>query len=223
MCDPLTIGSIAASAGGAYMNSREEAANARRAAQARQEASAAEFARQQGFQAQGQEAFSGALDTFQPGAQGEALNRAQTGRTAALQGAVKDQGEYAPAPASTPGANSEIARAVGKASRGARADAGRKARLGGWQDVNQKNATTLGRTGDRLGGIRNAASGSFGLLPFEQEVGARNARKPSSGIGDLLQLGGKAGMLAGFTGAFDPSPVPLWKQNPMDFWAPGGI
>lgn len=207
MCDPVTLAVLAAStamsAGGSFLNNKEETANQNRALEARKNAAEVERIRQKKFEDETTPLFTSELTNLSPDAQNAALATAQQERTGKTQAAVTTANEYAaPASGAPQVVNSEIGRRVGQALRGQTAEAGNLAKLNAWQDLDFANRLGLNATNRNLGTLNNFSANSLQLLPYEQEVAARNAYKPPSGFGDLLKLGGSALGLASGVGAF---------------------
>ena len=200
MCDPVVLGSMAVSAIGSGISAMEQNKLVEKGNAASQAAYQAELQRQKGFQAEAQPILADA--TKAQGAEqslGDLLG-AQNSRQQAMTGAIEQAPQYAP----PSGANEEIVRQVSKAAGEARDNAMRAGALGGWGDMGFAQALGMQGVNRNMAGIADQAGGSVRLLPMEQEAARFNAtRKGTSGLGDLLQLAGKGGMLIGATG-FNP-------------------
>lgn len=206
MCNPVLAAGMAASAAGSYINGQQQNASAKRGFDAQEDAYKDEIARQHGYQADAGTQFADALQTFRPGVQGQSLASAQQARNNTVQSNITAPASGTTTPGSAPAmVKGEVARKSAQAMSGARAGGTASANLGGWSDLDFGNNVAIGRAGQRISAIGDAAGGSSRLLPLDMRSAATNSYQPPSPLGDLLQLGGQGASLYGMYGSGGPS------------------
>lgn len=208
MCDPVSIGvalgATALSAGGQMIQQKEADANAQRAVNAANSAADAERIRQQKYQGRAADVFDDSVDTQSAVTQKEQLEAEKTKRAEETMSNVAQSTNYTPSSASAPKVvTSEIGRRIAEAVAKGNESATNRGNLSAWNNMKTNNSINLADASANLGLINNLSQGSVALLPLEQRVAAKNSQKKSSGIGELLQLGGTALGLAGGLGAFN--------------------
>lgn len=225
MCDPLTIGSLALSAAGTAYNTNQQAKNAARAVNARNEAAQVELARQQQYQDEAGATFADTLGIFGPADQRQGTVRAEGRRVAASDAALSAAKEYkAPVSGSAPKIVSDTYERKGADARTeARDAAARGARLQAPGDLMFNNRVGLNAGARGLGTVNDFSGRSAALLPFEQQAAAQNSQKAIGPFGDILKLAGSAGSLYGATGGgVNGLFAPQTLANPRVF-APNGV
>lgn len=218
MCDPITLGAMALSAGGSLVNSSEQNATQGRMIAARNRATQEELARQRAFQAQSGKTFNKQMVAFDPHKQESDLQAAQ--------GAATDQFK-ANAPIDVGGissgngpqvVNSAADKSVADAfGRGTAQDAA-LGQLTGWNQRALNNNLGLNNTGRNLDLTSDFAKTSAAVNRLEQDADYRNAYQPNSGIGDIMKFAGSVGAYEGgqgktlggmfkpfFSSSFDPT------------------
>jgi hypothetical protein len=206
MCNPAAAAQVAAmviAAGGAYMNSKEQSKNLAAQQRARQQASAAELARQKNFQRENQDTLAKTLQPFEAENQTQARQEAVDDRTQASERAVEGTPAVdIPISGSAPNiVQSSMADSLAKAMDRARDYGRRSADLRAFGDLFGGNTINVARAGDRIGTVNSMARSSANLSGYEMGAAAHNAMRPPSGVGDALQIGGAALGAAG-GGAF---------------------
>lgn len=218
MCDPVTLGSAAVGAAGSLISSNEAQSSARAQADARNRATMAEVERQKAYGDQSRGEFDKSMTAFAPGAQ-------DTSRAAATSGIGDILTGQAPTAAQVGGITTANAPAVVGATETARlGDVFKRAAqnntnlatLKGY-DQNQFNTNLqIGQQGRNIDTIGDFSKVSSGVSKTEQDAAFNNAKKPSSGIGELLSFAGNVGAnqagkgnirLPAFTGSMAPATI----------------
>lgn len=200
MCDPLTIASTAAAAGGSLINASES--NASRTAQinARNAATQRELERQRAYQATSGKIFDESMGNFSPEAQAKALNDAQTSTADAFKGnAPIDVGSVSSGNGPAVVKTAEDQSIASAFSRGSAKDAA-LGKLAGWDQRAFGNNIKLNNSGRELDLNTDFAKTSAGVNGLEQTTAYNNAFRPNSGIGDLMQFAGSVGAYQGGKG-----------------------
>lgn len=211
----MLIASMAANAGGTYLDNKEADANALREVRARNDVLRQQNAKQDAFAQQSRDRLSQNLgDMLQ-------LEPAQQSRTMALEAAVPDTapGPQVPLSSDAPKiVNEAFARQAREAVDRSKQTAAGLGRLGGFGDQLFGNAMGNQAAGRDIGTNNNFSRGEAALTPALQQYAALEAYKPSSGTGALLKglgtalgyasgaggTGGAGGMGAGAMAAKDP-------------------
>lgn len=208
MCDPvsatLAIASTAASAAGKVISASEANANAKRMAQARNDAALAEVGRQSQYQQQAQPIQDNLVKDLSADTQKKNLAESQMSRAVASKNAVSSS-DYAPSAGSTSVVGSEIARQMSKAVRSAQGVAGAQGNYAAYGDAGQKAGLAFDQGSRQLNTTNNFSRASMNLLPFDQAAAANNAYKAPSGWGGGLSA---LGTLLGFASMFNPVGAP---------------
>lgn len=224
MCDPVSAGMAAVSAAGSGLNAWESNRSQKKQTAARNAATMAELERQKGYQAKSSEVFDKSLGNFMPGAQETALTGAQGSVADAFRSnAPQTFGNVSSGMGPPRVAASENKTVAGAFDRGATRDT-QLGNLTGWDQRAFDNNIKLNASGRDLDLNTDFAKTSAGVGALEQDAAYKNAFKPNSGFGDLLQFAGNVGSFhAGKGGSFGS----LFKQplspavgNPM--WG-GGV
>lgn len=204
MCDPLTIGSLALSAGGAYLQSKNQAAQQAAVIEARNNAYTANNTIQQGIQKQASQVFNDTADQFSQPNQSADLSNNQNQRITAANTALANT--PLSAPQTTGSAPSIVKDAYDKANAAALARAGQTAtaqgQLEGYGDTNLQNELTTNAGQNQLQPLVSAGQGNARLLPIEMESAANNAvaKNPISPLGGIISAIGNVGAAAGIGG-----------------------
>lgn len=206
MCDPLTIGSAALSAGSMAANNSAQ----NRVAKARRNAMEAERARQQAYEAE-----AGALNEQSQGRYKGFQNK-QAAKTAQLADFFTSQNQGLPAGSEANGAPAEImpsagtnnivaqevAKQKGKAKTFSDQQGRALANMRGFGDLLADNSRLQARDASQIGQIGGFMRGSSAVLPFELEhANARGAGMQT--LGSILGAAGQLGMAAGLSGGSD--------------------
>lgn len=202
MCDPMTAAGIAASAGGALISGNEANANARRAQEARNAATQAELARSKVYGEKSRGEFDKSMGLYAPGAQEASRAAATDNIGSVLTGnapTAEQVGTLTTASAPRVVAEAENATLGDVFTRAGQSNIN-LANLKGYDqntfDTNL-NVNQQGRNIDQYGDFARV---SAGVNQGEQRAAANNAKKTSSGIGELLSFAGGLGANAGGRG-----------------------
>lgn len=202
MCDPLTIAGFAASAAGTMYDQKQQQKNINRGIEARNAATADNFARQDMMQERADAEFADILKKFDPSTQREGEVRDRKSREALSTSAVKSDGTYSAGGGNAPSVvKNEINRVAGDTTAKSKAAASRTGAVAALGDPRFKNAIDLGRSRGDLATTSDFAGGVARLLPLEQSAAVTNAYKPIGPLGAILKLGGQAATLGGVSGA----------------------
>jgi len=202
MCDPLTIAGAALTLGSTFLSSRA----AKQQADARNKASQAELARQEGFKKQAADAFNASVGQFSRGAQDKQIQVIQDERNQGFQD-VLDNADFGvsdlPLSESAPkivgsSAATQLSDTLAKGRERARA----LANLGAFSESNFLNNIALGRTDQDLARFGSFSAGSQNLLPGELDV----ANRQGSGLAAGADILGALGTVASTAGAFGYNP-----------------
>jgi len=193
MCDPVTATSLALSAAGTYMQSREQAANARRAQNAKNQAFTEGMTRQQRYadeagasfnqnsDKQGREGFDEKAQQAADQTQ-QAFNSIKTPETD-----YNNMGMLSSTPNNVVQANKD---AAATADAKTQRDVGNNARLQGYggalfgQDLDRSQFARL------FGNLQDKASRDSALIPLDMQSAATNSQKSGSILPILLKAGG---------------------------------
>lgn len=195
MCEPATLGMMAASAalsaGGNMISQNEAQNNANAVAGARNSVLAASLARQKKFGEEARGLFDTRMADYADGAQPTALGAAQDARTVDVTKPMSTPVADVAVSRSAPGVvRSTIAKSMLDAFNGATERAKATAKLGGYGDTWFNNKVGVADTGRRIGTINNFSGNEAALLPADQEFASIQAQKQPSIWGPLLQSGG---------------------------------
>ena len=201
MCDPTIAAGMAMSGLGQAYNSRQMSKNQGRMVDARNAATAAEMARQEGYQEEGSGYFDESLANFDKSKQDIGLANQGRVRGDKIEQQLSATNEYAPTTGSAPSVvNTEIARKINDAMKSGKKTARSLGNMGAFGDQQFNNRMALNNTNQTLGNLSNNANRSMSLLPLEQQVAANNASKSPNMIGDLLSMAGQGAAMYGMTG-----------------------
>lgn len=193
MCDPVSIGALALGAAGSAINGMESSNTANAMVGARNRATQQELGRQKAYGTESRGVFDTAMGGFTPEAQTNRLASSQT--TAAnnfASNAPTDVGTITTSTAPRVVGNSENRR-VADAFKAVGDRNAAHGKLTGYDQTFFDNNADLLNTGRRIDTVGDFAKVSSGVNRAEQDAAYRNAYKPNSGIGDLLQLAGSVG------------------------------
>lgn len=196
MCDPISIASGAALAGGTLLTGMGRQ-SANRAATGTMHA---EGARQRGFRDQAAGSWNKSVDALEKPAQDKGLSDAQGARTAALKGNVTN---FSAIPmdgvGSAPKVITDAYAGAAKSATDAGLDyAGRTGALEGYGDQLFTRSLGIGRSRQDIDKYGNFSRGSMSVLPMEME-GAATKGSTMRGVGELFSGLGNLGLLYGFT------------------------
>ena len=215
MCNPSLIVPLALGAAGAGVNAYETNRTQKAMTGARNAATMAELERQRNFQANSQKVFGDTLNKFTPGAQDTTLATEQNRVADAFKSNAPSQaalGSISSGNAPTIVKTNEDSALADAFLKGQTADAN-LGKLAGWDQRAFTNKMNLGQGGRELDINSDLARTSAAVGGLEQDAAAKNAFRPNSGFGDLLQFAGNvAGYQAGkgktFTSIFGaPAPT----------------
>lgn len=216
MCDPLSIAAAVATVAG----SAAQAAGARKAERARDQAIAAERLRQDEFGRRSEIQFGDALAEHTRDRQDEKIGDAVARRQQAFDRAT----ERRPSADRTPGSSrapaviqSETKSQNARAERRSAGEGAAQASLGSWADLLLSGAQARQRAGDQVNAINSFRRGSLDVLPLEVQAAGRKGRGLRT-LGDLLVAGGQiAGMAGGIPGSGGaPGASPALLDPPMN-------
>jgi len=209
MCDPVSIGAIALSAAGAGVNAYETNKNQSSMIEARNAATQAELGRQKGYQAKSNEIFGKSVDGFAPATQSANLANNQQTVASAFQGnapTAQSVGSISSGTAPSVVKTAEATKVgdilnLGKASNTARGN------LFGYSQNQFNNKLNLNDTNRNLDLNTDLSKTSAGVGKLEQDANYKNAFRPNSGVGDIMQLAGSFGAYSGGRGGGFGAPV----------------
>jgi hypothetical protein len=196
MCDPGTLGLMAASAGlsagGAAIQRSEADANANSIASARNGVLQQYLDRQRKLGEEGRGYFDTRMQDYAPGKQAEALDKAQADRTEGiLKNVSAPNVDAVPLTGSTPQVvKSEIAKRMLATFQQATDRAKAAGKLSGYGDSWLGNNLGVADTARRVGTVNNFSQNEAALLPNEQQFAEVAARKQPSIWGPILSAGG---------------------------------
>lgn len=205
MCDPMTAAALAASAGGAVIAGNERADSLNAQVNARNAATQAELARSKVYGQESRGIFDKSVGNFTPEAQGAALSTGQQDAGKAFSANLPTNVGHI--------TTANAPRVVGEAENTKVADtftrlgssAEKHGNLAGYDQQMFGNKVALADSGRHIDTIGDFAKTSAGVNQVEQRAAFNNATKPSSGIGELLQLGGQLGAYYGGRGGGLPT------------------
>lgn len=201
MCDPLTIAGVSLSALGTMKQQQDQQKNIARGIEARNDATASNFARQDAMQQRADSEFGDVLKRFDPNQQRRDEARAKTARQALATSSVTQPGSYQVSGGNAPAVvKSEIDRVQGDTTAKSQAGAQRAGAVAALGDPRFNNALALDSSRGKLATTSDFARGIANLLPLEQSAATTNAYKAPGPLGPLMQLGGQAATLAGVSG-----------------------
>lgn len=195
MCDPMTAAAVGASAVGSMISGQERADSLNSQVTARNQATQAELARSKAFGDESRGIFDTSVNQFTPQAQGQALATGQGDAGKAFQANMPSQASVGSI--TTAGAPRVVGQSEGNKVADTFTRLGQSAQqhgnLAGYDQQMFGNKVALNDSGRRIDTIGDFAKTSAGVNQVEQRAAYNNAAKPSSGIGELLQLGGQLG------------------------------
>jgi hypothetical protein len=203
MCDPLTIASAAAMAGGTLLKSNEATSNQAAAINAKNQGTADMLAKEQQLQHQSSGIFDQTLQPFQGNAPTENLQAAQGANTAAL--TANGPTATALAGGATTGnapqvvQDSEKGTIANRISKLRASDAALGS-LSGYDTNNSGIARGLQDSKSQLGTIGDFARQDANVGQALTSAAVANSQKAPSPFGDLLAGAGQVGMAAGAGG-----------------------
>lgn len=214
MCDPLTIASMAVSAGTTMYQNQQQAKNMARMAEARNSATEDNFRRQDVLRSESKQQFGDVLNKFSPGEQAGREAAAGTRRASLTEAAIPQNNPYAGVSTRAPSiVQNEVKRQVGEAGMRAGQQAGAGAKLASFGDVLLNNNIDLGRAQGQIRQTSDFSRGVAHLLPLEQNAAMNNAYKAPGGLSNLVKLAATGGTLAGAAG-LGPTWGDLFGSNP---------
>lgn len=201
MCEPTTIlaaASLAMGAAGVGMNAKAASDQTK----ARNNAAAAEAARQAGFADQAKIPFDNGLGQMGVNEQQQKLHDAQAGREGEMDKVAQSgaQDYSVPGMASAPTIiKSDLARAIADGVGRGREDTRRRAALGAFDQTQFGNRIDQARTGEQLGKLGSFSGASSGILGNEM-LAANGAGQDWRLGGDLAGVAGQATGMYGARG-----------------------
>lgn len=194
MCDPVTAASLAVSAAGSYMQSREAVKNQNRMQAAKNAAFQEGMIRQRQYADEAGAAFGGAVK--KQGAEGlkDTMEQSVAKRLQAFNdNRLGNQSDYSVA---TPNAPKNVVldqeRAFGEAKDTADRDNTALARLGGYGGALFDTALDRNEYARAFGNLSDKATRDSNLIGLDIQSAANNAYKPPSLFPTLLKAGGSA-------------------------------
>jgi hypothetical protein len=211
MCDPVTLGvmaaSTAASVGGNVLSRKEATDNANNVSNARNAVLQDNLKRETAFGDQNADTLKGVIAKFDPGVQTGALDTAQSNRVATVNAVQKAPGtadvDGIPLMEGTPNlVKSQIAQRMLDAFQKSSDVAKARAKFAGYGDVAGANDRTIQAGGRNIDTVNDLAKGQAGVLGSEQDLAGASVNKPPSGLGAILSGAGQLG--AAYAGAGAP-------------------
>lgn len=216
MCDPVSIGALALSAAGSAIQGREQNANQRRAIEARNAVTQQELERQRAYGDQTRSEFDKSLNLYDPSAISGGLTTAQGGITDALTRnapTADTVGTITTGYAPPVIGNNERSKIASVFARGADQSRRTGALKGYDQQLFDNNLATT-QNGRNIDVVRDLSKTSSDVAGTELGAADTNARRPSSGLGQLLQFAGNAGAYYGGRGGFGATPAATGSTLP---------
>lgn len=198
MCDPVTAAGLALSAGGTFLQTREQNNNISRANQAREDAFTAHTIRQRGFQDEAGAAFNENIqnqgsDNFQNEKENEANEIKQAFSD------IRTTPDYNQGLVSSTPKNVVIARQ--RASDEVNAETDRNvdafATLNGYQNAGFNQGLSRNQYARAFGDIQDRAGRDTGLLNLDINQAVNNSQKASSALPAIISAAGKGLSLYG--------------------------
>lgn len=210
MCDPLSIAGAVATVAGTGM----QYLGSQKAQGAQDRVVAAEQQRQEQFRREQAAVQDGAVTGQTRPEQDRKLAEAEGKRTATAQAAVMPSSvsEIPLAGNEASVVGDTIANRYAASADKARTEAGSRAKLGAWGDLNFGNLMDLTKSGQTQSMLGGFSRGSSGVVPIELEA----ASQAGGGFNTFGQLLGGLGKVSGAAGAFGLNP---FRSAP---WARGG-
>ncbi len=206
MCTGAEIAliSMAASAGGQYLNTTTANKNAQAKINARNAAAAQEQERQKVFQANNDATIGKTLGDMGAEAQQQQFGDLVAKREQAYANNAPAESEFANVTETTPSVvKTDLAKRVADSMAKSKAEAKALAKLGGTADIFQNNGLGINQAANKIGTENTFARGSLDVNRIEQTAAANNAGNKSNMFGDILSAAGAAGgMYAGQNGGF---------------------
>jgi len=193
----LVLAAAGATAGGNYLQTKNNNASNKAQANARNVAAQEGVVQQQKNQTQATDVLNTTLNKFSQTNQQQGLGDVIAQRTNAIQNNTT--------PAAAPDTNiksaptvvqSDLARKMGEVAGYSASQAGALAKMGATGDQFGNNSLALNDSGLKLGTISNFAQGQLGVNRLKQRVDFENARKAPSALGNLLSTAGPLLMAA---------------------------
>lgn len=206
MCDPVSLGlmaaSVAATTIGGGMAAGDAAKNNNRIAEARNKVLRETNARNAALGAQNRSAFAQRISEMAPENTAAALDTAQTDRGTALESAIAPAAIEAPAVSDEPAIiKSDLGKRLAETMAKSKAQAGALGKIGGYGAQLQDQAITDAGLGRSINTNNNFVAGNARIMPYLQDYAEYGATKPSSGLGQIISaLGQMAGSAAGARG-----------------------
>jgi hypothetical protein len=217
MCEPVTLGSLALSAAGSAVNGYERNRSANAMQNARNAATTQELERQRGYGDRSRAEFDRSLNVFDPTAQAQGLQTAQSSIGDILaSNAPTDVGSITTSTAPAAVGRNEN-RVIGDVFAKAADQSGRTAKLKGYDQQRFNDKLALGQNARGIDMISDLSRTSAGVNQVEQRAAGTNAYRPPSGLGDLLQFAGTVGGYSAGRGGsiLDPSRTSTLGFNPL--------
>lgn len=195
MCDPVTATSLALSAAGTYLQSREEAKNQNRITDARNNEYERQMIKQRQYADESGAAFNHSIEqqgreSFDQQAAAEADRTKQAfSRVETQQPDYNNMGMLASTPTNVVAAQKE---AVNKADQKTTRDLNSNAALKGYGGAMFNQDTSRNEFARLFGNMQDKASREAGLIPLEVSAAGNNAAKAPSLFPTLLKAGGMA-------------------------------
>lgn len=197
MCDPITLGLMAAGTAATFvgggMNARDQVDRNAAEAEARNKALRQTLDANDTHIKASRDAFQRRVAQSSADPAQTALDTAQTGQTQAYVNNMAPPtvtGETSLTGNAPKVVGSALADALGKADATSTAKAGALGKLAGYGVAGQQDALANSELGRSIGVNNNFAAGNMSVLPYIQDYEQIQAKKPSSGLGDLLMAVG---------------------------------
>lgn len=210
MCTGLEIaallGSAVLSAGGTAYAQNEASSNAAAEAAARNRELNLTLDRNDKLADEARKTYDTREEEIQPKNLRKDQAEATADRTQTLESAVApaEPGSIALSGSAPEVVRTEIAKRMGGTMREGIDSAKRLGKLGGYTDSLFNQDVANNAAGRDIGVTQNAVAGNMALLPYAQDFAGYQARKPSSGIGEVVAAGGQALGAAAGSGALAP-------------------
>lgn len=203
MCDPVTIGLMlagtAASVVGGGMTAKEAQRNDQREADARNRVLKDTLRKNDQHSADSRAAFQRRIADSGADPAKAQLEDAQSQQTTALQSNLNTTGIEAPLAGDAPQVvKTSMAKSLKDSFAQSMDKAKLAAKLGGYNAQARDNAIADSSLGDAINTNNGFVRGNMSVMPYLQDYAGLGARKPSSGLGQMLSaVGGLASSAAG--------------------------
>jgi len=227
MCDPVTIGALALSAGGSFLESREQNKNAQRVQDAKNNAYATGMTRQRQYADETHGDFNKNLETQGKEGFDTQAAKEKSRFVDAFDNVATPSADYNAVPSSAP-KNVVIAsqRANATAKDKTTRDVNNMAGLSSYGNAMFNQNLDRSQFARLFGNAQDKASSDARLIPLDMQSAGNNAQKQASMLPQLMKFGGMGlgmyntmnpGSISGLFGSSGVGAAPMGVQTQMGF------